>query len=77
MYNRDGMDVEKITIQPTEAIVVKIDTDRYDLDTACDLFHEIKNLLPSNIPMIAIPTGIELEHQDIKYIISELEKALK
>ena len=70
MYNRDGMDVEKITIQPTEVIVVKIDTDRYDMVTASDLFHEIKNLLPSNIPMIAIPTGVELENRDIKYIIS-------
>ena len=69
-------ELSKIQVKPDEILVVKIDTNRFDIKTAYDIYIDIRNALPEEITVIGIPTGIELEISTIQEMIEALEKLL-
>lgn len=69
-------ELSKIQVKPDEILVVKIDTNRFDISEACDIYIDIRNALPEGITVIGIPTGIELEVSMVQEMIEALEKLL-
>ena len=67
-------EVKTFTFNPGEVIVVKIDTDRYDLESASELYTKITSRVPDHIPVIGIPVGVELDVESINYLIKQLEE---
>lgn len=72
-------ELQKLEIKENEILVVKIDTDKYDISKAREIFSEIKNTLPENVRthMIGIPVGIELDTSTIDEMIKILESMKK
>ena len=68
--------LETLKVNPDEILVVKIDTDYYDLNQAGEIYKEIANSLPEGINCIGIPKGIELEPTTIEDLIKTLEELL-
>ena len=62
-----GLPVDK----NSDIVVVKIDTNRYNFDDANALYKSIVDRLPE-YDVIGIPTGIDLEIQNIDYLIDYL-----
>lgn len=67
---------ETLKVNPDEILVVKIDTDYYDLNKAREIYQEITNSLPEGINCIGIPKGIELDPTTIEDLIKILEEML-
>ena len=68
--------LETLKVNPDEILVVKIDTDYYDLNKASEIYQKIVNSLPEGINCIGIPKGIELESTTIEDLIKILEEML-
>ena len=69
-------ELRKIQVKSDEILVVKIDTNRFDISEACDIYMDIRNALPEGITVIGLPTGIELEVSTVQKMIEALEKLL-
>ena len=67
-------EVSKIQVKPDELLVVKFDTNKYDILDCRDIFQQITAELPTGAHAIAIPTGIELERTTIEEMIKRLEE---
>ena len=68
-------ELQKLTFEPNDNIlVVKIDTDRYSLNKASEIYREIVSLLPKDLNAIGILVGIELDAQNIDWMIEELQR---
>ena len=72
---KPSAELSKLTIQPNEIIVIKIDTNKYTLDEAEEIYQQIINDIPEEYQnnIIGIPSGIEMETADIDYLIQRLE----
>lgn len=72
-------ELQKLEIKENEILVVKIDTNKYDISKAQDIFFDIKIALPKSVRthIIGIPTGIELETSTIDEMIKILESMKK
>jgi hypothetical protein len=66
--------LEKIQVKPDELVVVKFDTDRYDLEDCRAIYQQIIEELPAGVHAIGIPVGIELERTTIEDMIKRLEE---
>lgn len=66
-FEIQGLPVDK----NSDIVVVKIDTNRYNLDDANSLYESILARLPG-YDVIGIPVGIDLEIQDLDYLINFL-----
>ena len=66
--------LEKIQVKPDELVVVKFDTDRYDLEDCRTIYQQIIEELPAGVHAIGIPVGIELERTTIEDMIKRLEE---
>jgi hypothetical protein len=66
--------LEKIQVQPDELVVVKFDTNKYDILDCQEIFQQITAELPTGAHAIAIPIGIELERTTIEEMIQRLEE---
>ena len=62
-----GLPVDK----NSDVVVVKIDTNRYNITDASYIYDNIKKQLP-DYNVIGIPIGIGLEIQDLDYLIDYL-----
>ena len=62
-----GLPVDK----NSDIVVVKIDTNRYDIEDANALYKSIVDRLPG-YDIVGIPTGIDLEIQNLDYLIEYL-----
>ena len=67
---------ETLKVKPDEILVVKINTEYYDLHKAGEIYQEIVNSLPEGINCVGIPEGIELEPTLVKDLIKILEEML-
>jgi hypothetical protein len=67
-------EVSKIQVKPDELLVVKFDTNKYDILDCRDIFQQISAELPIGTHAIAIPIGIELERTTIEEMIKRLEE---
>jgi hypothetical protein len=67
-------EVSKIQVKPDELLVVKFDTNKYDILDCRDIFQQISAELPIGAHAIAIPIGIELERTTIEEMIKRLEE---
>jgi hypothetical protein len=67
-------EVSKIQVKPDELLVVKFDTNKYDILDCRDIFQQITAELPTGAHAIAIPIGIELERTTIEEMIKRLEE---
>ena len=72
--NYQGVELNKIQVNPNEVLVVKIDIDKFDCDEANQIFKNIRKNFPINTNMIGIPVGIDLEMKTIDNIIHQLEE---
>ena len=72
---KPSAELSKLTIQPNEIIIIKIDTNKYTLDEAEEIYQQIINDIPEEYQnnIIGIPSGIEMETADIDYLIQRLE----
>lgn len=59
-----------------EIFVVKIDTDKYNLEDANIIYEKIINQLPAGCLVMGLPKGVELEIWD-KYMIDAMIKELE
>jgi hypothetical protein len=66
--------LEKIQVKPDELVVVKFDTDRYDIEKCREIYQQIVAELPAGAHAIGIPVGIELERTTIEDMIKRLEE---
>ena len=64
-----GLPVDK----NSDIVVVKIDTNRYNIDDASSLYESILARLPG-YDVIGIPVGIDLEIENLDYLIEFLTK---
>ena len=53
--------------------VIKINVDKYGLDSANDIFMSIKNQYP-DVPMFGVASDVDICSVDIDFLIEELEK---
>ena len=67
-------ELKQISFNPNDILVVKINTDKYSLDKASEIYQEIVSQLPKGLNTIGIPAGIELDIQDIDWMIEELQR---
>ena len=67
-------ELSKIQVQPDELLVVKFDTNKYDIWDCREIFQQITAELPIGAHAIAIPIGIELERTTIEEMIKRLEE---
>lgn len=67
-------ELKQLSFNPNDILVVKIDTDKYKLDEASEIYQEIVSQLPKGLNTIGIPAGIELDIQDIDWMIEELQR---
>lgn len=67
-------ELKQLSFNPNDILVVKIDTDRYSLDKASEIYQEIVSHLPKDLNAIGIPVGIELDIQNIDWMIEELQR---
>lgn len=66
------VDIQGLPVDKTsDIVVVKIDTGRYNLDDASSLYESILERLPG-YDVIGVPVGIDLEVQDLDYLIEFL-----
>lgn len=70
-------EVSKIQVKPDELLVVKFDTNKYDIWDCREIFQQITAELPTGAHAIAIPIGIELERTTIEDMIKQLEECRK
>ena len=66
--------LEKIQVKPDELVVVKFDTDKYDIEDCQEIYQQIIKELPTGVHTIGIPVGIELERTTIEDMIKRLEE---
>ena len=58
----EGIPFEVLDLQKeNQVLVVKIDCNKYDIETARDIYDSIRDTIPENITMIALPSDIKLE----------------
>ena len=69
-------ELSKIQVKPDEILIVKIDTSRFNISEAYNIYMNIKNALPEGITVIGLPIGIELEVSTVQDTIETLEKLL-
>lgn len=66
--------LEKIQVKPDELVVVKFETNRYDIEDCREIYQQIIEELPAGVHAIGIPVGIELERTTIEDMIKRLEE---
>ncbi len=73
------IELKKLVINPSdkEVLIMKIDIDKYDLNTANKLFYEVKKSLPEEVKVIGVPVGVDFEVDEIDNIIKHLEEQKK
>ena len=73
------IELKKLIINPSnkEVLIMKIDIDKYDLNTANKLFDEVKKSLPKKVKLIGVPMGVDFEVNEIDNIIKHLEEQKK
>ena len=69
-------ELSKIQVKPDEILIIKIDTNRFNVSEACNIYMNIRNNLPEEITAICIPIGVELEALTVQQTIETLEKLL-
>ena len=69
-------ELSKIQVKPDEILIVKIDTNRFNISEAYNIHMNIRNALPEGITVISLPIGVELEVSTIQETIETLEKLL-
>lgn len=66
-------ELKQLSFNPNDVLVIKIDTDKYKFDEASKIYQEIVSQLPKGLNAIGIPVGIELDVENIDYLIKTLE----
>lgn len=66
--------LEKIQVKPDELVVVKFDTNKYDIEDCRQIYSEIIEALPAGVHVMGIPVGVELERTTIEQMIKQLEE---
>ena len=69
-------ELNKIQVKPDEILIVKIDTNRFNISEVHNIYMNIRNNLPEGITAICIPIGVELEVLTVQKTIETLEKLL-
>lgn len=69
-------ELSKIQVKPDEILIVKIDTNRFNISEAYNIYMNIRNALPEGITVISLPIGVELEVSTVQETIETLEKLL-
>lgn len=69
----EGIKPIKMVINEGDILVFKIDTDKYDVATAAKFLEHIYESLPNNIPVLGIPTGIDVIQMNKEQIIEMIE----
>lgn len=69
-------ELQKISLQPNEVLIVKIDIDKIDLETANNICKQIILSFPeeNRNQIIGIPIGIDLDIAQINDMIDYLEE---
>lgn len=67
-------ELSKIEVKPNEVLVIKVNTDKINIDKANEIFRNIRKEFPINTNMIGIPVGIDLEMEVIDNMIRQLEE---
>lgn len=70
----DIEEIKKIEFKnvDTDIVVLTVDLNEYDVDTAHDIYEMVKNQLPEEATLVGLPNGCQLEVQDIDYLINYL-----
>ena len=70
----EGIPIEIFDLpKENQILIVKVDIDKYGIDTAFDIFNGIRETIPEHIIMLGIPSGIELECWDAEDINNHIK----
>lgn len=72
-YIIDAIKSIEIKNKDTDIVVIKIDTNQYNIEQARSIYDSLVNSELSDYHCVGIPTGIELEAHNIDYLIDYLE----
>lgn len=73
--NNMELALSKLSLQDNDVVVMKVDTQRWDVKKFEPLYHAIKDISPN--PVIAIPDGISLGTKNIDCLIQYLQDMKK
>ena len=67
----------EIKNKDTDIVVIKIDTNHFSIEDARDIYDSLVNNELAEYNCVGIPVGIELETQNIDYLINYLKELKK
>jgi hypothetical protein len=76
-YIIDSIKSIEIKDKNTDIVVIKIDTSKYNVEDARAIYDELINSELAGYNCIGIPTGVDLEVENIDYLINYLEELKK
>jgi hypothetical protein len=76
-YIIDSIKSIEIKNKDTDIVVIKIDTNRYDVEKASNIYNRLVNNELAEYNCVGIPTGVDLEVETIDYLINYLEELKK
>lgn len=76
-YIIDSIKSIEIKNKDTDIVVIKFDTSRYDIEDARAIYDELINSKLAGYNCIGIPTGVDLDVENIDYLINYLEELKK
>ena len=68
----EEMPISLLSVNPSEIIVVHIDLNKYDIETAGAVYDMIKSRVSETVNFIGLPSGVDLTVEDIDSVISYL-----
>ena len=69
----DSIKSIEIKNKDTDIVVIKFDTNKYDIEKARDIYKELIDNELAEYNCVGIPAGVELEVETIDYLINYLE----
>lgn len=57
----DGIDFKSFPVKPNDTIVLNVDTDKWDIDAVCEVFHILEKTFPPTNTIIVTFKGIDID----------------
>ena len=73
----DSIKSIEIKNKDTDIVVIKIDINNYDIEEANNIYNRLINSELAEYNCVGIPTGVDLEVENIDYLINYLEELKK
>lgn len=66
--------MKKIKVSPDEIVVIKLSANTFCIEEARAIFDSVKQELPEKTPLMLLPCDVELDVEQIDYMIKYLQE---